>query len=180
STAAIYLDPDGTPRDVGSTLRNPDLARTYQAIAKQGADAFYSGPIAQSIVDAVDHPPVETDATHPEVFQPGVMTTADLAAYEALERDPTHSQFRGLDVYGMGPPSSGGTTVGEILNILDRTDTVGGGERATALHLFMEASALAFADRGAYLGDPAYVDVPVAGLLSPEFASLRRTLIDPA
>ena len=179
STAAIYLDPDGTPRDVGSTLRNPDLAGTYEAIAKHGADAFYSGPIAQSIVDAVDHPPVETDPTHPEVFQPGVMTTGDLAAYEALERDPTHSQFRGLDVYGMGPPSSGGTTVGEILNILDRTD-LGGGDRAKALHLFMEASALAYADRGAYLGDPAYVDVPVAGLLSPEFASLRRALIDPA
>jgi gamma-glutamyltranspeptidase/glutathione hydrolase len=205
STAAIYLDPDGTPRDVGSTLRNPDLAGTYEAIAKRGADAFYNGPIAQSIVDAVDHPPVEIDATHPEVFQPGVMTTGDLAAYEALERDPTHSQFRGLDVYGMGPPSSGGTTVGEILNILDRTETVGGpasgghydarsqgadgpptaplgggGDRARALHLFMEASALAYADRGAYLGDPAYVDVPVAGLLSPEFASVRRALIDPA
>jgi gamma-glutamyltranspeptidase/glutathione hydrolase len=179
STAAIYLDPDGTPRDVGSTLRNPDLAGTYEAIARHGADAFYSGPIAQSIVDAVDHPPVETDPTHPEVFQPGVMTTGDLAAYEALERDPTHSQFRGLDVYGMGPPSSGGTTVGEILNILDRTD-LGGGDRARALHLFMEASALAYADRGAYLGDPAYVDVPVAGLLSPEFASVRRALIDPA
>jgi gamma-glutamyltranspeptidase / glutathione hydrolase len=179
STAAIYLDPDGTPRDAGSTLRNPDLAGTYEAIAKHGADAFYSGPIAQSIVDAVDHPPVETDPTHPEVFQPGVMTTGDLAAYEALERDPTHSQFRGLDVYGMGPPSSGGTTVGEILNILDRTD-LGGGDRAKALHLFMEASALAYADRGAYLGDPAYVDVPVAGLLSPEFASVRRALIDPA
>ena len=176
STAAIYLDPDGTPRDVGSTLRNPDLAGTYEAIAKDGADAFYTGPIAQSIVDAVDQPPV---AAGPEVFQPGVMTTGDLAAYEALERDPTHSQFRGLDVYGMGPPSSGGTTVGEILNILDRTD-LGGGDRAKALHLFMEASALAYADRGAYLADPAYVDVPVAGLLSPEFASVRRALVDPA
>ena len=64
STAAIYLDPDGTPRDVGTTLRNPDLARTYEAIAKHGADAFYSGPIAQSIVDAVQHPPVATDPNH--------------------------------------------------------------------------------------------------------------------
>ena len=70
STAAIYLDPDGTPRDVGSTLRNPDLAGTYEAIAKHGADAFYTGPIAQSIVDAVDHPPVETDPTHPRCSSP--------------------------------------------------------------------------------------------------------------
>jgi gamma-glutamyltranspeptidase/glutathione hydrolase len=117
STAAIYLDPDGTPRDVGSTLRNPDLAETYEAIAREGADAFYSGPIAESIVDAVQRPPVAPGAT--EVFQPGVMSLGDLSDYRALERDPTHSRFRGLDVYGMGPPSSGGTTIGEILGILD-------------------------------------------------------------
>ena len=79
----------------------------------------------------------------------------------------------------MGPPSSGGTTVGEILNILDGYRP-GGGDRARALHLFTEASALAYADRGAYLADPAYVDVPVAGLLSPEYAAVRRALIDPA
>jgi gamma-glutamyltranspeptidase/glutathione hydrolase len=175
STAAIYLDPDGTPPDVGSTLRNPDLAATYEAIARNGADAFYNGPIAQSIVDAVDQPPVSPGA---EVFQPGVMTLADLADYRALERAPTESHFRGLDVFGMGPPSSGGTTVGEILNILDGTDP--GTDRAEAMHLFMEASALAYADRGAYLADPGFVNVPVAGLLSPDFASVRRALIDPA
>jgi gamma-glutamyltranspeptidase / glutathione hydrolase len=174
STAAIYLDPDGTPRDVGSTLRNPDLASTYDAIARDGADAFYTGPIAQSIVDAVDRPPVSGGA---EVWQPGVMTAADLGEYRALEREPTLSHFRGVDVYGMGPPSSGGTTVGEILNILDGTD-LGGGDRARALHLFAEASALAYADRGAYVADPAYVDVPVRGLLSAGFAAERRALID--
>jgi gamma-glutamyltranspeptidase/glutathione hydrolase len=176
STAAIYLDPDGTPRDVGSVLRNPDLAATYAAIAKGGADAFYTGPIADSIVAAIDHPPVSPGE---EIFQPGVMTAGDLAGYRAPERDPTVSHFRGLDVFGMGPPSSGGTTVGEILNILDRTD-LGGGDRARAMHLFMEASALAYADRGAYLADPAYVNVPVTGLLSPDFAAVRRALIDPA
>jgi gamma-glutamyltranspeptidase/glutathione hydrolase len=175
STAALYLDPDGTPRDVGSTLRNPDLAATYDAIARGGADAFYTGPIATSIVDAVQHPPVSAG---PETFQPGVMTESDLAGYEALERDPTHSRFRGLDVFGMGPPSSGGTTVGEILNILDGTD-LGAGDRTRALHLFMEASALAYADRGAYVADPAYVPVPEQGLLSPDFAATRRALIDP-
>ena len=169
STAALFLDPDGTPRDAGSTLRNPDLAATYEAIAHGGADAFYTGPIAQSIADAVQHPPVSPG---PETFQPGVMTTADLAGYGALEREPTRSRFRGLDILGMGPPSSGGTTVGEILNILDGTDS--------SLHTFMEASALAYADRGAYVADPAYVSVPVEGLLSPEFAAVRRALIDPA
>jgi gamma-glutamyltranspeptidase/glutathione hydrolase len=174
STAAVYLDADGTPPDVGSTLRNPDLAATYEAIARGGADAFYTGPIAESIVGAVQAPPVSPGE---EVFQPGVMTAADLAGYEALERDPTVSRFRGLDVYGMAPPSSGGTTVGEILNILDGIDL---GDRTRALHLFTEASALAYADRGAYVADPAYVDVPTAGLLSPDFASVRRALIDPA
>jgi gamma-glutamyltranspeptidase/glutathione hydrolase len=173
STAAIYLDADGTPRDVGSTLRNPDLAGTYQAVADGGADAFYAGPIADAIVQAADAPPVSPG---PEVFQPGVMTAADLADYRAIERDPTHSRFRGLDVYGMAPPSSGGTTVGEILNILDGTTPA---DRTQALHLFTEASALGFADRGPYVADPAYVDVPVSGLLSLDFAATRRALIGP-
>jgi gamma-glutamyltranspeptidase/glutathione hydrolase len=172
STADVYLDADGTAPDVGSTLRNPDLASTYEAIARGGADAFYTGEIADAIVGAVTAPPVAPGA--PETFQPGVMTAGDLAGYRALEREPTRSTFRGLDVYGMGPPSSGGTTVGEILNILDGQDL---SDPARALHLFSEASALAYADRGAYLADPAYVDVPVAGLLSPDFAAVRRELI---
>src|SRR3954471_10044444 len=113
ATAALYLDPDGSPRDVGSTIRNPDLAKTYKLLADQGADAFYSGPLAQAIVDTADHPPVRPGATHDP--RPGVMTLADLAGYQAIDRDPTHVVHRGLDVWGMGPPSSGGTTVGEIL-----------------------------------------------------------------
>jgi gamma-glutamyltranspeptidase / glutathione hydrolase len=113
ATAALYLDPDGSPRDVGTVIRNPDLARTYALIARRGPDALYSGPLAQAIVDK--HPPLRPGATRSA--RPGVMELADLAAYEAIDRDPTHIGYRGLDVYGMAPPSSGGSTVGEILNI---------------------------------------------------------------
>jgi gamma-glutamyltranspeptidase/glutathione hydrolase len=107
------------------------------------------------------------------------MTKRDLRSYRAIERPPTHVQYRGLDVYGMGPPSSGGSTVGEALNILEGFD-LAGRDRAAALHLFLEASRLAFADRNAYVADPEFFDVPLEGLLSDEFAAERRALIDPA
>jgi gamma-glutamyltranspeptidase/glutathione hydrolase len=174
ATAALYLDPDGTPLDVGSTFRNPDLAKTYDLLAKGGADAFYSGPLAAAIVDASTHPQIAANANH--TFRPGVMTTADLAAYTAPRRPPTRVSYRGLDVFSMGPPSSGGSTVGEALNILEgyplSTDT-----REHALHLYLEASRYSFADRGAYLGDPDFVKVPLRGLLSKQFAATRRNAI---
>lgn len=116
SSAALYLDPDGTLRDVGATIRNPDLARTYRLLARRGPRAFYAGPLAQAIVDAVQRPPLRTGATR--AVRPGVMTLADLAAYRAVDRAPTKVTHDGLDVFGMGPPSSGGSTVGEALNIL--------------------------------------------------------------
>ena len=105
------------------------------------------------------------------------MTLADLAGYRAIERPPTLVTYRGLEVYGMGPPSSGGSTVGETLNILEGFD-LAGSDRVAALHDFLEASALAFADRG-YIGDSDFVDVPLAGLLSDSFAAERRALIGP-
>ena len=117
ATAALYLDPDGSPRDVGTVIRNPDLARTYALIARKGPDALYSGPLAQAIVDTVKHPPLRPGSTRS--VRPGVMELSDLAAYKAVDRDPTHIGYRGLDIYGMAPPSSGGSTVGEILNILE-------------------------------------------------------------
>ena len=117
STAALYLDRDGTPRDVGSTLRNPDLAKTYDRIARRGADAFYTGDIAKAITQAIQRPPIATTADHR--WRPGLVTTDDLAKYDAPERPPTQIRYRGLDVYGMGPPSSGGSTTGEALNILE-------------------------------------------------------------
>jgi gamma-glutamyltranspeptidase/glutathione hydrolase len=176
STAALYLDPDGTPRDLGSLLRNPDLADTYERIARRGARSFYRGRLAREIAAAVTDPPVAPNANH--TWRPGLMTPRDLRSYEAIERPPTVVGYRGLDVYGMGPPSSGGSTVGEALNILEGFDLAGAG-RTRALHLFLEASRFAFADRNAYVADPEFFDVPLAGLLSDEFAGERRALIDP-
>jgi gamma-glutamyltranspeptidase/glutathione hydrolase len=176
ATAALYLDPDGTPRDVGTVIRNRDLANTYELIGKRGPDALYRGPLAQAIVDTVQHPPLRAGSTR--VARPGVMTLADLAGYRTIDRDPTHVGYRGLDVYGMAPPSSGGSTVGEALNILEGYDDLGSVPRDLALHRYLEATRLSFADRGKYIGDPAFVSVPLAGLLSDEFAAQRRALID--
>jgi gamma-glutamyltranspeptidase/glutathione hydrolase len=176
STAALYLDSDGTPRDPGSVLRNPDLAETYERIARRGARAFYRGRIAREIAAAAADPPVAPDANH--AWRPGLMAARDVRSYQAVERPPTRVHYRGLDVYGMGPPSSGGSTVGEALNILEGFD-LAGMDRTQALHLFLEASRFSFADRGAYLADPDFFDVPLAELLSDEFAAERRALIDP-
>jgi gamma-glutamyltranspeptidase/glutathione hydrolase len=175
ATAALYLDPDGSPRDVGTVIKNPDLARTYARIARKGPDALYSGPLAQAIVDTVKHPPLRAGSTRSA--RPGVMELSDLAAYRALDRDPTHIGYRGLDVYGMAPPSSGGSTVGEILNILEGYADLGTMPRERALHLYIEASRLAYADRGAFVADPGYLSVPLAQLLSDQFAAQRRAKI---
>jgi len=176
SSRDLYLDPDGTPRDVGTVQRNPDLARTYRAIARDGKRAFYRGEVAQDIVAAVRTPPV---AGATRTWRPGVMTLRDLRSYDAVEREPTRTSYRGLEVYSMGPPSSGGTTVGEALNVLEGYE-LGALSRTDALHRFLEASRFSFADRNAFVADPAYYDVPVAGLLSKDFAATRRALIDPA
>ena len=175
STAAIYLDPDGTPRDVGSTLRNPDLARTYRLLGREGVDAFYRGELASAMADASQHPPKAADANH--AWRPGLMTTDDLRRYRAIERKPTRSAYRGLDIWGMGPPSSGGSTVGEALNILEGYQGLAA-DRVRALHLLLESSRFTFADRNAYLADPDFFKVPLAGLLSDSFAAERRALID--
>ncbi len=174
AAAALFLDPDGTPRDVGSVFRNPDLARTYELIADRGPRAFYRGAIADAIVQTVRNPPVGPSANH--VFRPGVMDRRDLATYSVRQREPVHSTYRGLDVFGMGPPSSGGSTVAEALNILEGDD-LGAMTRADALHRQLEAARLAFADRGAYVADPDFFDVPLAGLISKDFAATRRALI---
>ena len=174
STAAIYLDDDGTPRDVGTILRNPDMAKAYKEIARHGADGFYEGEIAEAMAEAAQDPPIADDADH--VWRPGLMTESDLEDYRAPEREPTHVRYRGLDIWGMGPPSSGGSTVGEALNILEGYEPLGA-DRTQALHRFIEASRYSFADRNAYLADPAYYDVPLRGLLSDSFAAERRSLI---
>ena len=173
STSALYLK-DGKTLPAGTLLRNPDLAKAYRDIAARGYKAFYAGPMARAIVDAVNRPPVTPGAS----VRPGRMTLADLANYEARIRQPVVSSYRGYDIYGMPLPSSGGVAVAEALNILEGYD-LKSLPRANAEHLYLEASRLAFADRDAYLADPEYVDAPVPGLLSKEFAARRRALIDP-
>ncbi|HEY6425335.1 MAG TPA: gamma-glutamyltransferase family protein [Pseudonocardiaceae bacterium] len=176
STAALFL-PGGAPPSVGSTLRNPDLARTYREISEDGIGALYGGPIGADLVNAVQHPPLAPGATL--VARPGPMTVSDLSAYRALDVDPAHVNYRGLDVYGMAGSSSGGITDGEALNILGSAEE-SAMSREQALHHYLEATRLAFADRNRYLGDPRYVDVPQQQLLSAQYGRLRACLIDPA
>jgi gamma-glutamyltranspeptidase/glutathione hydrolase len=172
ATAALYLK-DGKALPPGTLLKNPDLARTYRTLAKGGVKAFYEGPLARAIVDAVNRP-----ATAPGItVSGGTMTLADLANYEARIRQPVRSTYRGYELYGMPLPSSGGVTVFEALNILEGWD-LKALPRPQAEHLYLEASRLAFADRNAYLADPEYIDAPVAGLLSKDYAAQRRKMVD--
>ena len=169
----LYLTGEkATP--AGETQTNDDLADTYEAIGAN-PDAFYSGAIARDIVDTVQHPPEAADSDRPHEVRAGSMTTKDLAAYKAIDRKPTRNGYRGLDVFGMGPPSSGGSTVGEALNILEgfpRDEP-----RDAKLHHYFESSKLAYADRNKFLGDPKYTYVPLRGLLSDGFATERRSKI---
>jgi len=174
ATAALYLDPDGTPLDVGTVFRNPDLARTYALLALRGPSAFYSGRLADAIVQTVRDPPVSPTANH--TFRAGVMDAQDLRDYTAPERPPVHSTYRGLDVFGMGAPSSGGATIAEALNILEAYP-LSSMSRADALHYELEAARFSFADRGAFVADPDFYDVPLAGLISKDLAATRRALI---
>jgi gamma-glutamyltranspeptidase/glutathione hydrolase len=176
ASASLFLDPDGTVKDVGTVFTNPALAATYERIAHLGPKGFYRGAVADAIVNTVQQPVISPTANH--LWRPGLMTMRDLHRYVAPERAPTHVTYRGVDVYSMGPPSSGGSTVGEALNILEGYP-LSSMSRVDALHYFLEASRYAFADRNAYLADPEYYDVPLAGLLSKDYAATRRSLITP-
>jgi gamma-glutamyltranspeptidase/glutathione hydrolase len=175
STSNLFL-PGGDAPAVGSIFQNHDLAETYRLLAKKGTGSFYGGPLAAEIAATVQAPPKTSNTQLP--VPAGHMTTADLAAYRALDQAPTHVDYRDLDVYGMAPSSSGGTTVGEALNILEPSN-LSGMSTPSALHHYLEASALAFADRGKYVGDPAFVDVPTAALTDPIFGKERACQIDP-
>jgi gamma-glutamyltranspeptidase/glutathione hydrolase len=170
----LLLTRSGGVLPVGTLLRNPDLAHTYELIAREGPSVLYNGPIGAALVKAADHPELAPGTT--SITNDGILSTADLSNYHAEVRAPTHVNYRGLNVFGMGPPSSGGSTEGEILNILNGYN-LAGEPRATALFHYLEASRLAYADRNAYVGDPRFVNVPLSGLLSPEFAATRRCLI---
>ncbi|WP_336855686.1 gamma-glutamyltransferase [Sinomonas albida] len=175
ATASLFL-PGGDAPQVGSIFQNHDLAATYRLLAKDGIGAFYRGPLASEIASVVQNPLKSPSTTLP--VPPGSMTAADIANYTTIDRDPTHVNYRGYDVYGMAPSSSGGTTVGESLNILDQFNLAGMND-ADALHHYLEASALAFADRGKYVGDPGFVNVPTKALLDPLFGKQRACSIDP-
>ncbi|MET8078662.1 gamma-glutamyltransferase [Streptomyces sp. NPDC005303] len=172
-TAKLFL-PGGQLPVVGSTFKNPDLARTYQELGRKGVGAIYHGDLGDDIVDTVNNPPV--DPASGWNARPGELSEKDLAAYRAKLQKPTKTSYRGLGVYSIAPSSSGGTTVGEALNILEHTDLSKAGE-AQYLHHYIEASRIAFADRGRWVGDPAFEDVPTKGLLSQKFADSRACLI---
>ncbi|CAM5500457.1 Glutathione hydrolase proenzyme OS=Streptomyces violarus OX=67380 GN=FHS41_001356 PE=3 SV=1 [Streptomyces violarus] len=172
-TAELFL-PGGRLPVVGSTFKNPDLARTYAELARKGVGALYRGDIGRDVVDTVNKPPV--DPSSGWNARPGDLSEKDLAAYRTKLQAPTRSSYRGLGVYSMAPSSSGGTTVGEALNILERTD-LSKVSQAKYLHRYIEASRIAFADRGRWVGDPAFEDVPTRELLSQRFADSRECLI---
>ncbi|GHB17192.1 gamma-glutamyltranspeptidase [Streptomyces viridiviolaceus] len=172
-TAELFL-PNGELPVVGSTFKNPDLARTYRELAREGVGAIYHGDLGEDIVATVNKPPVDPDSGWNA--RPGDLSAEDLAAYRAKLQPPTRTSYRGLDVYSIAPSSSGGTTVGEALNILERTDLSNAG-KAGYLHRLIEASRIAFADRGRWVGDPAFEDVPTKELLSQRYADSRACLI---
>ncbi|WP_433295329.1 gamma-glutamyltransferase [Actinoplanes sp. CA-030573] len=179
ATSAIYL-PGGQPPAVGSILRNPDLADTYRLIARKGTDVFYRGPIAADIVRTVQHPPVSAHpiGTWAYPIRPGRLTRDDIASYRVRRPAPTRSDFRDLTVYGMSTPSSGGTAVGEALNILEQS-RLSGADVTQVLHHYLEASALTFADRGRYVG--AYTPQWILDrLISDRWARQRACQISPS
>jgi gamma-glutamyltranspeptidase / glutathione hydrolase len=165
-TTAEYFLPGGSPIAEGATLQNPEYAETLRIFAEQGAEAFYTGEIAEDIVAALN-----------TNINPGMLTMEDLAAYEVVMRDPVCAPYRTYEVCGMGPPSSGALTVGQIMGFLEQFDVAEMGESVEFRHLFAEASRLAFADRGLYMADSDFVDVP-EGLLDPAYLAERARLID--
>jgi gamma-glutamyltranspeptidase/glutathione hydrolase len=175
STSALFL-PGGQLPAVGSVLRDPDLAATYRQIGREGVGAVYGGSVGRDIVNTVHNLPLAPGATL--VPRPGKMQLSDLARYTAPYQAPTHVNYRGYDVYSMAPSSSGGSTSGEALNILSNFN-LSKETSVQALHHYLEASRLAFADRNRYVGDPRYVDVPLRQLTSKQFGQQRACLIDP-
>lgn len=172
-TAKLFL-PGGSLPAVGSTFTNPDLARTYEELGRRGVGAIYHGDLGKDIVDTVNKPPVDTGSGYNA--RPGELSLKDLAAYRAKKQAPTETAYRGRKVYSIAPSSSGGTTVGEALNILERTDLFDASD-VQYLHHYIEASRIAFADRGRWVGDPAFEDVPTKELLSQRYADSRACLV---
>lgn len=169
---AYFFDQTQSARPIGATLKNEDYAKTLEAIAKDGAAAFYAGPIAEAIVAAVKNAPNAA----------GDLSAVDLATYQVVERDPLCGDYRVWRVCGMAPPSSGGLAVAQVLELIEPFDigrTPDDAMRTSTMHLIIEAERLAFADRARYVADPAFVPVP-AGLLDAGYLKSRAELIDAA
>ncbi len=168
SSAAIFIRPDGTVLREGDRLIQRDLAATLTAIAEQGPRGFYEGPVADQLAKAIQ------DAG-------GIMTADDLKSYQPVLRTPVRGTYRGYDIVSMPLPSSGGTVLVEMLNILEGFPLAELKQGSPAsLHLLIEAMKRAYADRARYLGDPAFVDAPVRAMLSKDYAARQRAGIDPA
>ena len=166
-----FFTADGAAKPAGTVLKNPAYAATLRAVADGGADAFYTGPLAQAMVDAV-----RTNA-----LRPGALSLDDLAGFRVAMRAPLCGHYRDHRLCSMGPPSSGATTLLAILGVLDGFDlTATGPGTAQSVHLYAEASKLAYADRALYIADPAFVSVPTKGLIDKGYLAKRRSLIDPA
>lgn len=167
ATKAIYWQ-DGRPKVAGDTVKNPALAAFLRTLAKRGPKAFYAGQNAQAIIDAAGK----------SVRNPTVITKADIASYKAKDRPAVCTTYRVYKLCGMGPPSSGATTVFQILGMVERFDlTALGKDNAKSWHLIAEAMQLAYADREKYLGDSDFISVPVAGLLDKNYIASRSALI---
>jgi gamma-glutamyltranspeptidase/glutathione hydrolase len=167
---AYFTKPDGTLYAQGDILKNPELAKTLRAIAKDGPKAFYEGPIAQAIVDKVQHAPVN----------PGGMTLDDLKNYVAKERPPVCGSYRSYTLCSMGPPSSGGVSVIQILDMLERFPSSNlQPDTLSQVQLTTQAERLAYADRAKYLADSDFIPVPVVGLTDKSYLAQRSALIDP-
>ena len=165
----IFYGTDGKALPVGSVVKVPELAATFERLANQGVSAFYG----DSASDFAAYVAGETP-------QDGAVTASDVSNYEAKERDPVCVRYRAYKVCGMGPPSSGGVAVGQMLAQLERFDVAAlGPESAEFWHIFLESQRLAYADRELYIGDEDFVAVPVAGLIDPGYLASRSALIDP-
>jgi gamma-glutamyltranspeptidase / glutathione hydrolase len=161
---------DGKPAVAGTIIKNPALAATLKSIAAKGPKAFYTGSLAKELVRTVKSAPLN----------PSDMTLTDLAAYKAQEQKAVCAPYRVYVVCGMGPPSSGATTVLQILGTLERFDMAAiGKDNPQSWHLIAEAMQLAYADREKYLGDPRFVTVPVAGMIDRDYIASRSALINP-
>lgn len=168
ATQAYFL-PGGQPVKAGDRLKNPAYAETLRALRDGGAHAFYEGAIAADIAAAVRDAPTNA----------GGMTTDDLARYQVVEREPVCTPYRAYEVCGMGPPSSGGIAVAQILGMIEPADIAAlGPESPDAWRRIGDASRLAFADRDRYVADPAFVPQPTAGLVARDYLAARARLLE--